>query len=435
MNVNPEFILNQDQAYSNDSLANLQMVGFYSKISYSSEFTYQFSLDLGLISDELMPIGSASSSGTDSYNLYNYKITASNSPTNTYWGDLYNYIYLANTIIEGATKSTKIGQSTKNQLIGEALTWRSYCYYYLLNFYGDIPYITNGDYKQNQQKPRISKDSIIVYCINDLKKADSFVSQEYPTQGKFRVNKSFVDGILSRFYLQKGDYNQAIISSSNIINSGLYSLEDLNNLYNADSKETILQFWNQNGYTDIGQQTQSSSTTYGVTNGTAGSLYDSYLDSDLRKSRFIKSITDDNGNKIYIVNKYQNNGIDQNTTIVEYPIILKLDEIYLNRAEAYAKFGMKEKALSDINVIRKRAGLDMIDRVDNLDELLNLIYSERRKELAFDCADRWITLKRNNTINTTLEQFKPNVWINHAALFPIPLDDIQKTHLIQNPGY
>ena len=37
------------------------------------------------------------------------------------------------------------------------------------------------------------------------------------------------------------------------------------------------------------------------------------------------------------------------------PIISRLDEMYLNRAEAYVKLGQLENAKDDVNKIRKRA--------------------------------------------------------------------------------
>ena len=65
------------------------------------------------------------------------------------------------------------------------------------------------------------------------------------------------------------------------------------------------------------------------------------------------------------------------------PIISRLGEIYLNRAEAYAKLGQYDKALSDLNLIRERsipgagyASLDANNAGDRIDK-------ERQLELAY----------------------------------------------------
>ncbi|WP_430816265.1 RagB/SusD family nutrient uptake outer membrane protein [Carboxylicivirga sp. RSCT41] len=68
------------------------------------------------------------------------------------------------------------------------------------------------------------------------------------------------------------------------------------------------------------------------------------------------------------------------------PSISRLAEMYLNRAEGYAKQGNGDLALSDINVLRQRAGIPTWD-IDNLPlgkTVLDLVLEERRMELMFE---------------------------------------------------
>ncbi len=62
-----------------------------------------------------------------------------------------------------------------------------------------------------------------------------------------------------------------------------------------------------------------------------------------------------------------------------------MGEIYLNRAEAYAKAGNFAMARNDLRAIHTRAGLPASD-IDNLadQDLLAAILQERRLELAFE---------------------------------------------------
>lgn len=76
------------------------------------------------------------------------------------------------------------------------------------------------------------------------------------------------------------------------------------------------------------------------------------------------------------------------------PIISRLGEIYLNRAEAYAKLGQYDNALSDLNQIRERsipgagyASLDASNAGDRIDK-------ERQLELAYQ-AERSYDVFRN----------------------------------------
>lgn len=66
-------------------------------------------------------------------------------------------------------------------------------------------------------------------------------------------------------------------------------------------------------------------------------------------------------------------------------IFLRLGEVYLNRAEAYAKSGNISLAREDLKMIHVRAGLQAsdIDQLSN-DEVLAAILKERRMEMAFE---------------------------------------------------
>jgi hypothetical protein len=85
------------------------------------------------------------------------------------------------------------------------------------------------------------------------------------------------------------------------------------------------------------------------------------------------------------------------------PVMLRLAEMYLNRAEAYAKLGGSENeqlAIDDVNRIRARAALSgsALYTVDNLkwhESVLDVVLEERRLELAFE-AHRPLDLYRNN---------------------------------------
>ena len=76
------------------------------------------------------------------------------------------------------------------------------------------------------------------------------------------------------------------------------------------------------------------------------------------------------------------------------PIISRLSEIYLNRAEAYAKLGQYAQALADLNKIRERSivggGYPSLDASNAAD----LIDKERQLELAYQ-AERSYDVFRN----------------------------------------
>ena len=64
-------------------------------------------------------------------------------------------------------------------------------------------------------------------------------------------------------------------------------------------------------------------------------------------------------------------------------IFIRVGEVILNRAEAYAKSGEDGKALIDLNQIRERAGLSALHGIGG-QQLRDSIFMERRRELAFE---------------------------------------------------
>ncbi len=71
------------------------------------------------------------------------------------------------------------------------------------------------------------------------------------------------------------------------------------------------------------------------------------------------------------------------------PVIIRLAEIYLNRAEAYAKLNQTDAALADLNLIRSRAGIPQqglytLGNLPSGQTLLDVIIDERRLELAWE---------------------------------------------------
>lgn len=105
------------------------------------------------------------------------------------------------------------------------------------------------------------------------------------------------------------------------------------------------------------------------------------------------------------------------------PLISRLGEIYMNRAEAYAKMGRYSEALSDLNIIRERsipgAGYSSLDAT-NAQERID---KERQLELAYQ-AERSFDVFRNGE---TLTRRYPGP---HQAMEDIPATEYRVTFYI-----
>ncbi|NVK93371.1 RagB/SusD family nutrient uptake outer membrane protein [Bacteroides sp. L10-4] len=121
------------------------------------------------------------------------------------------------------------------------------------------------------------------------------------------------------------------------------------------------------------------------------------------------------------------------------PIISRLGEIYLNRAEAYAKLGQYSQALTDLNTIRERsipgAGYTSLDKEDAVEK----IDKERQLELAYQ-AERSYDVFRNGKPLTRRfpgphKQFEDVSATDYRVTYYIPQDAINAYPgtLTQNP--
>lgn len=97
------------------------------------------------------------------------------------------------------------------------------------------------------------------------------------------------------------------------------------------------------------------------------------------------------------------------------PIISRLGEIYLLRAEAYAKTGQTQLALDDVNTIRTRAGIPEIGlyKLTNLEgkSILEVVLAEKQLELAWE-GHRKFDLYRNGL---TLDRRYPGTHLSGAS--------------------
>ena len=112
----------------------------------------------------------------------------------------------------------------------------------------------------------------------------------------------------------------------------------------------------------------------------SGDLLTIYAENDIRKELFREVEIKTSVNNIEYMLPYYFTWKFQGEPGTLY---LRLTEMYLIRAEALARTGTDDldSALDDLNTIRERAGLGALDNTENL---LEEIFLERRRELAFE---------------------------------------------------
>ncbi|CAM2974764.1 RagB/SusD family nutrient uptake outer membrane protein [Flavobacterium frigoris] len=431
----PTSQLTASAVFQDKATANAAMVSIYAKMRDTGILSGNvsgLSNELGNYADELDYYGGIS--GT-TRNFYNNSILASNTEIFSWWSSSYSQIYAANAIIEGVSASSILAKVDKDQLTGEALFVRSLLTFYLLNLYGDVPYITTTNYQLNKVAHRMPSSELYSHIISDLQLSASLLSDNYISSDRVRPNKSVAMALLARVYLYNSSWAEAADTASYLINNtGVYPWE--NNLEAIFLKESSTTIWQFMPRTD-GQNTQEGETfifTSGPppTVALSDQLLNDFEIGDQRKIHWVKTITDGSDSWSH-VNKYR----QKSNTLgaMEYSVVFRLAEQYLIRGEARAQQGDLIGAKEDLNKIRNTAGLANTTALSKSD-ILTALLQERKVELFTEMGHRFFDLKRTNQLDAALTVVKPG-WNTTDRLFPLPESEISLNPNLnpQNNGY
>lgn len=430
----PESQLTKTTVFQDFTTADAAMADVYAKVRDRGVLTGTqngISNYLGNYADELVYYGPPNNSNLD---FYTNTVLPSNSAITLFWNNSYNQIYGVNAILEGVSASALTIQQ-KAQLEGEALFVRGLLHFYLLQLFGDIPYIQTTDYRANSTVSRMPEHLVYASIITDLKTASALLLPSYSVSNTERVRPiSFaVKALLARVYLYKGDWDNANKMATDVIdNNSPYIFEtNPDKVFLKGSTETIWQFMPG----AAGKNTDEG-VVFILNSGPpqlvalTQSLVNSFAANDLRKSRWIGSVSNASGTWHYAA-KYKESRFTAASR--EYSIVLRLTEQYLIRAEARAQLEDRIGAKKDLNKIRMRAGLtDILS--DSKEEILEVIQQERRKELFTEFGHRFFDLKRTQKLDAVLS-VKPG-WNTNDRLLPIPESEFSVNPNLgsQNPG-
>lgn len=451
----PATDLNAANVYSSDATAISVLTGLYTSMSTpGNDFTGNpgISLYLGLSADEFTLFNGISNSNT----LYFYYTNAlysnaSGSEGSDFWSPLYYDIYVTNSAIAGLTTSNSLTPSIKQQLLGESYFLRAFYNFYLVNLFGSCPLAMTSNYSINSTLGNTSEVVIYQQIVTDLKQAQGLLSSEYLdgnlnpyTPGniqKARPTKWAAMALLAKTYLYTQDWIDAETEADSLINNGsLFSLNSLSDVFLENSNEAIWQLQPVNSQENTADAWIFVLPSTGPDNThpvyLSSQLLNSFEPLDQRRYNWVDSITV-SGTTYYFPYKYKS--ATPGASLTEYLMVFRLGEQYLIRSEARAEQGNVGGAQADLNIIRSRAGLANTS-ASNKTSLLSALMYERQVELFSEWGNRWLDLKRTNSVDPIMTQACPQknnaMWNAYQQLYPIPYSDIiSDPNLKQNPGY
>lgn len=343
--------------------------------------------------------------------------------SNVAWKSPYIVIGRANRIIAaaegGALSDAAEAKATIDQYAAEAKVLRALAHFDLVRIYGKpytedqgaslgVPLVT-GVLESNAKPARSTVAEVYTQVVKDLTEAISSNALATETEPGY-VSVWGAKAILSRVYLNMGDYANALSVAEDIIkNSGaaLWTRDQYFKAWDASTpnESEFLFRLNVAGSTDsndlngIGNLQQRD----GYKEMVATKKFVDMLTSDpedVRNGMFLpataaKEVATYGTNKVFL-NKLRGQGGNlRNVTIVP---IIRLSEVYLTAAECAFRKNDKTKAVEYLNdLVKNRTTTEAsLATVDNI--TLERILIERRKELIGEGQRYFDALRNNETI-------------------------------------
>lgn len=394
--------------------------------------------------------------------------------------------FLRNAGDDQISKFTESEQADIVNYRAEARFLRSLAYYHALDFFHDIPFVTEADPVGAYIPPCYKAEQVFEYIESELKDIDTdLLSKDACEYG--RAPKAAAYALLARLYLNaeiytgEARYSDCITYCNKVISAG-YSLEsEYKKLFNAENhkrtNEIIFSFpvdashtvsWGATTYIICGAVSNTSDyqkpEDYGVTSGWGmfrirGEIPALFSEQDGRSLFFTEGQTQyldviDSQSNGYFVEKWNNltdDGQTASNTVdggvnTDFPVF-RLADVYLMLAESVIQGGTGSStatALNYVNDLRKRAFGDNYENEGKIiqQELTkDFILDERARELYWECVRRTDLIRHNKfTTSSYLWQWKGGIKDGIAVdkkynTYPIPETDLTANPNLKNEYY
>ncbi|AKD05694.1 hypothetical protein PKOR_12800 [Pontibacter korlensis] len=393
----------------------------------------------------------------------NFTLTATEGQLNGYWNGQYQAINLANQVLSNVPLIS-MDEALKERLLAEAKFFRAYHYFNLVRTFGGVPLRLSVPQPGQQEDPatlnlpRASREEVYAQIVQDLTEASQVLPATYPAAERGRATKGAALGMLAKVQLYQENWQEVVNLANQVEGLGYTLAEDYYSIFRIAGEHNAESIFEIEAQTIPGNCSASNSQ-WAEVQGVRGQfgwgfveptedLVNAFEEGDERLDATIlfrgettpegDVITEAAPNPRYNQKAYVPSFVtnecgyakDQNIRI------LRFAEVLLMRAEAANELGDTQQALDDLNRVRVRAGLEPIESASQ-EELRQIIWHERRVELALENGDRFFDLVRQGRAAEVLQAHGKQFTPGKNELFPIPQQQIILSNgiLTQNPGY
>lgn len=374
----------------------------------------------------------------------------------TSWDNIYNFLGPINLIINGVRTADCTNENLRNSVLGEALTWRAYAFYKLLQYYSPmkdnqlgIPiYLTPEKGIGKVMPQRRTQSEVFAQIFKDCEEALSLLDKTTTNGWNYAWRADFIHAMLAEVYTWKAcsgatestDWKnveeQAVmamrgrnLTSSAAILKQIFDCSDKVYSKEINNDEFFLRIVDGR-YTYICDFKSAYYEDGGVADGLVNSVhYRMFSDNDIRKKVWFSADGTHN-------DKYNLIGSNMSQGCL---MPFRLADMYLLYAESLVRQNRVAEGktiLDDFRRHRYEGALTALP-TDN-EALLKVIHDERFREFYMEGDKIWLDMKRfGDRIERTIAGEKHILAADDFRYcFPIPAREmLYNKEMKQNPGW
>ncbi len=476
----PTDILVEDKFFSSISDAEAALVGVYSSLQKEETFSNvrdAADIEWAISGDMYEMDGSASR-----IELHSLAFPSSN----TILRDVYTAAYLgisrANTVIAKVSAMSEGDETARKQIVAQAKFIRALYYYRLVTYFGGTPLITEQlNASSDLQIPRASSAKVWEQIEQDLQEAKVDLPIKWSGNSLGKVTSGACKALLNKSLLWQKKFDEVVSVTEELFAENHYQLlADYRSVFletNENNAEILFSTQFKEGVDAEGNNLVKRTAPRGApAEFTGGAAWSNFVPQKhwvnahekdaagkIKDKRYWAAIIGPNeahqdmpafvmpanvpagwSHSGFIMTKYWQKPTLNNSG-VNAPVI-RFAEILLNYAEALNELGQREKAITELNKIRTRAGLVDLPNTLSKAQTLDAIFQERRMEFIWEPTGGFSDLNRAGRFLDFIKKERPNYndlsvdqkpWLKTIPIvFPIPRDAWDRNKALeQNQHY
>lgn len=376
------------------------------------------------------------------------------------WSRYYSFLGPINMIVHGIETAEGDDERLRDYVKGEALVWRAYAYFKLLQYfspydkneYGIPVYLKPYEDIGNAMPKRETQTDVYRQIFSDCNEVLTLLERTPSTSWNYAYEPRFIHGMMASIYWYKAlsaaaseeDWEEARSHAEQALNGITFvrNQEEYTAMFDASVQKS---FTHDEFYFRIVDGTNKqianfANSYYQSTNNPSvlpnpsPDFYALFREDDVRKSTFFTTKAD--GSIIY--DKY-----NMKKVLIPYLfgggviMLYRSAESQLIKAEALCRLGKTQEAKEALDFF-KRGRYEDIEASYTESDLLDEILKERKLEFYHEQDMWWLDMKRlgvrmERVVNGTLYVLEPN---DFRYCFPIPASEMEvNKNMVQNPGW